>query len=275
MGYKGLSQDIYDLHRLSVLSALKSYGNIHLITTKKGKDFLGSLPYTSIEIFDSPFFSNLSSSGDLSPYNNVWSLSKLIAYKQISNRNEPFLHIDYDVFLFKKLPDHITKGEIICQHIENRNIINHVYFLPVFEVLCKNKYFYNPDIDWGANCGVFGGTNFEFINFYVDSAFNLLMDHSNIEYWSRGHELAQQISHQWKWTWQAGLLEQLWLSQCLSYKNINPSLIFELKDYDSLEHFSALTNELSTKMGYTHLIAYSKESPAIMEMVRKKIKELG
>jgi len=92
-----------------------------------------------------------------------------------------------------------------------------------------------------------------------------------------GHELVKQITKgwNWSWNWQAGLLEQLWLAQCLNYRNINPSLIFELKDYDSLEHFSALTNELSTRMGYTHLISYSKDNPAIMEMVRKKIKELG
>lgn len=275
-GYKGISQEIYDLHKLSVLSCLKSYGNINLITTPNGKQFLGDLPYTSIEIFEHPHFTNISTTGDLSPYNNVWSLSKLIAYKQISQKREPFLHIDYDVFLFKKLPDNITNGEIICQHLENHNIINHVYFLPIFEELCKNKQFYDPNLNCALNCGIFGGHNFDFINFYVDSAISLLLEPSNQEYWKNGHLLVNKNFKGFEnWKWQSGILEQLWLSQCVNHLKIKPSLLFELSEYDSLEHFSSLTQDISKELGYTHLISNSKEDPRIMSAVRRKISQIS
>ena len=275
-GYKGINQNIYDLHKLSVLSALQSYGNITLITTQEGKKFLGDLPYTSIEIFENEHFPNISINGDLSPYNNVWSLSKLIAYKQIAKKGTPFLHIDYDVFLFKRLPNNLEQGEIICQHIENTKILNHIYFIPIFEELCKNKLFYDPCLNFSLNCGIFGGSNYNFIDFYVDTAIQLLIDGQNQEYWMNSSNIINQIftEKKWEWQWQAGILEQLWLSQCLRFKKIKPSLLFDITEYESLEHFSQLTSEVSKTLGYTHLIAYSKDNPKIMEAVRRKIVEI-
>lgn len=112
LGYKNLDSNLYAMHKLSVLTALKNYGNITLITTPKGKEFLKDIPYTNIELFEEEIPSNFS---------RVWTMSKLFAFKQIANKNEPFLHIDYDVFLFKKLPEYFINGQIVCQNIEDQN----------------------------------------------------------------------------------------------------------------------------------------------------------
>ena len=40
-GWNSFDERLYNMHRLSVLCALKNYGNITLITTEKGKKILG------------------------------------------------------------------------------------------------------------------------------------------------------------------------------------------------------------------------------------------
>lgn len=47
-GYRELTNDLYNMHKLSALLALENYDNIHLITTEKGKEFLEGIPYTSV-----------------------------------------------------------------------------------------------------------------------------------------------------------------------------------------------------------------------------------
>lgn len=278
-GHKQLTQDLYDLHKLSVLSALKSYGNIHLITTHLGRDFLATLPYTSIEVIDHSFdYGNFLFS---SQYSRVWSMIKLIAYKHASKKRRKFLHIDYDVFLFKKLPEYITNGEIICQNMENKSIIDYWYFTEVFDELCGNKLFFDMDIKFAPNCGVFGGSNYDFIIFYVDTAFKLLEDPQNYYYWAEANNKICEIAKKKEntdsfiWNWEAGIFEQYFLSQCLVHKNINPTLLFDLQDYFGLEDFSQKTRLRSEELGYTHLLSYAKSDPKILQAVRRKIEELS
>src|SRR6266511_4158572 len=49
------------------------------------------------------------------PNINLWALPKIYTY---SLQNEPFLHIDGDVFLFKKLPESLLNSELIAQNKE-------------------------------------------------------------------------------------------------------------------------------------------------------------
>jgi len=238
------------MHKLSVLTALKSYGNIHLITTPKGKELLGDLPYTSIELYEEELPKNLK---------ETWSLSKVYAYKQICKKTEPFLHIDYDVFLFKKVPQHLESSEVLIQHMEIGKQINDYYYLSVFSENCPNKYLANEKILVAYNMGIFGGTNIKAIEFYADEAIKLLTDKENIEsYWTKqGMPIVSCTK--------AVVLEQWYLVCCLNHLGVKASAL--LTDYNDLD-------KEATKMGYCHIWGDKRKAP-IHEKIKNKIKELN
>jgi hypothetical protein len=244
-GYRNIDENLYNMHKLSVLAALKSHGNIHLITTEWGKNFLGNLPYTSIELFEE----------NINPdYSRVWAISKLYAYKQIIKKGEPFLHIDYDVFLFKTLPIRIINGGIICQQLEGEELISNTYYLHDFENHCKNKYLYNPVVRHAYNTGIFGGNDLKSISFYLNQAFKLLFDKENEYYWLHLNS-ATYLTY-------TLVIEQYWLSQCLFYLNLTPTLIFD----------TYMTEDIAKELGYTHLMA-AKNDIYIQDKIKNKIRQ--
>lgn len=237
------------MHKLSVLTALKSYGNIHLITTPKGKELLGDLPYTSIELYEEELPANLK---------DAWSLSKIYAYKQICKKNEPFLHIDYDVFLFKRLPDHFEKAEILIQHMEIGKQIVEYYYLDVFFKECANKYWANEKVLVAYNMGIFGGTNIKAIKFYADETIKLLTDKKNIDsYWTKqGMPIVACTK--------AVILEQWYLVCCLNKLGVKARAL--LTEYEDLD-------KQAVRLGYCHIWG-DKRKPEIQELIKNKIKEL-
>lgn len=245
-GWNNLNEDLYNLHKLSVLTALKSYGNITLITTEKGKEFLGDLPYTNIELFEEEIPIYLK---------DVWSISKLYAYQQITKKEEPFFHIDYDVFLFKKLPDWFESGDVCVQHIENYEQIEKYYYTDVFFKKCPNKYLVKEEIQQAYNMGIFGGNNIITISNYVKESFKLLYDTDNLkEYWLKD----LNISHCSK----AVILEQWYLIYTLRYDKVKvTTLLDENNDI----------NEQANKLGYCHVWG-AKSDEVIKEKIKKKIK---
>ena len=245
-GYRNIDENLYNMHKLSVLTALKSHGNIHLITTSRGWQFLGDLPYTSIQLFDSEIPEK---------YNRIWGISKLYAYKQINKKNEPFLHIDYDVFLFKTLPDEILNGGVICQNIEDEKMVSSSYEINKFQNNCKNKYIYNKDVNYAYNTGIFGGNDNKVIDFYLDEAFKILFDNENQDYW-----LSPDLyDNYWIYT---SMIEQFWLSQCLNHLNFKPTLLFD----------TFLPENISKELGYTHLMA-AKNDIYIQDKIKNKIRQ--
>ena len=245
-GWNKLDKNLYNMHRLGVLTALRNYGNITLITTKKGKDFLGDLPYTNIELFEEqiPY-----------EYKEVWSISKLFAYKQICKKNEPFLHIDYDVFLFKKLPDWYLNSDVVFQSIEKENQITEFYNLDAFFRFCENKYLGNKDIIHAYKMGLFGGNNINAIKFYVDEAFKLLFDEVNKSYWLNNKLTIAHCSR-------AVIIEQWYLVCCLDKLNIKGKALFKAWP----------TDEEAVEYGYCHVWG-SKHDKVIHEKIDKKIKQ--
>ncbi len=158
----------------------------------------------------------------------------------------------------------------MCQNVESPNTIEY-YELPFFERFCKNTFFYDKNIKTSLNCGVFGGKNFDFIDFYVDSAFALLLDQSNEEYWStpilkmEGRDFC----------WQAGFLEQYWLSQCVKRKNIKPNFVFDDdSNWKDIMEFQEIIEKEAKELGYTHLWASAKNQPEVIAQVSINIKKL-
>lgn len=252
LGWNGLNREVYNMHKLSVLTALESYGNIHLITTPKGKALLGSLPYTSIEVYDEELPVDLT---------EVWSLSKLYAYRQICRKNRPFLHIDYDVFLFKKLPVEFEQAEILVQHTETGQDTMDYYALDLFFNNCKNLYLGSDKINYAYNMGIFGGHRLDVINFYCEETLRLLKDKENIEtYWKT--DLGTK-----DYSPKAVVLEQWYLACCLANLRVDATTL--LKMHQSHE---TLSGE-ATNLGYCHVWG-DKHNSTVHRKIKNRIFKL-
>jgi hypothetical protein len=241
-GYRSMDSHTYNMHKLSVLTALKNYGNIHLITTRKGKEYLGDLPYTSIEFFEE----NINTD-----YWRIWAISKLYAYKQIIKKNEPFLHIDYDVFLFKKLPERILKAGTIFQNLEGEHCINGSYDYDNFVNKCKYKPFFDKNVMFAYNVGVFGGNDTETLKFCVDNIFDLIFHKDNVKFFT-----TDSLNISWAYS---VLTEQMYLAMCLEHLGVKPTLLFPNDNFD----------EISKEIGYTHLMGRKNETEVIEKVIQK------
>lgn len=175
------------LHQISLHYAKKHYKNVHMITDKQCLPFFENFGYTNItteldELNDS-----------LTKANYNWALGKLYTYKKLAEKGIPFMHIDYDVFVWKPLLDICWKTPIVVQSIENSESFGHlkqtfskIYGLELYKEHGPKKYLkkYRFDELVAYNMGIFGGSDLEFIKKYSEEAINFSLDEKN-EYVSR------------------------------------------------------------------------------------------
>jgi hypothetical protein len=155
---------------LSALTIKKHYDCIELYTDNYGlelfKDIL-QLPYDKIHV-------NLNS---LDNYNSkLWAIGKLVS---CSMQEEPFLHLDNDIYLWDKLNYNESNFDIIAQNFE----IDYPNYTNAFNFILKNfnwipneikeTYTKNNKI-LAYNAGVIGGKNFEFFKELKLKAFKFI-----------------------------------------------------------------------------------------------------
>lgn len=161
---------------LSCLKFKEIYNEIELVTDINGKHLLYDileLPYTNVVI----------KLDDLNDYNhNLWALGKLYAYKL---QQEPFIHVDSDVFAWKKFPEKVLSSELIGQNYESNYRCNIEYFNKIkylldyipTEILQETR-------DTGdiiqVNAGILGGNNISFFKDYVNTAFEMVEKNSTL-----------------------------------------------------------------------------------------------
>lgn len=143
---------------LSCLSLKRFYKKVELITDKAGSKLLVTeleLPYTDIEVC----------LDQLNHYHpNLWAIGKIKTYQL---QTEPFLHIDSDIYVWKKLGNlSFHKSPLIVQNVEYDCKWN-------IEAMVNNekKLSFLPEEINGAykksdftsiNAGVIGGTDLDF-----------------------------------------------------------------------------------------------------------------
>jgi hypothetical protein len=173
-GYKGEPNDlVINLHKLSSYFLLKNFGEVHFITDTKGLKVFQNLPWTSV-------------STDLDKvdvtYRDTWSISKLFAYKLISEKGKPFIHVDYDVLLPNGIDRKLLKSKLFAQSTENS-----VYFFYEIDNLkkyCPNLHeIKNYEVKDGYNVGIIGGSDVEFFSDYANSALSFITDEQNRNFW--------------------------------------------------------------------------------------------
>lgn len=153
---------------LSSLQLNKLYKNVELYANTPAAKLLIdvlNLPYKKVYTNHDKF--NLS-------HVNLWALSKIYTY---SLQEKPFLHLDGDVFLFKKFNKKLLESQLIAQNPE----ITTEYSIAVQKEL-NSKFAYFPecvkkDIEKASplnsiNAGILGGYDIAFFKNFTKKAFD-------------------------------------------------------------------------------------------------------
>lgn len=246
-GYHGwnnqkVSDFLLDTYKLSANLILKHYGKVDLITDSRSKDEFKSIPFTNISTaldeFQPP-----------KEYEKVWSLGKIFAYKCLSLKGEPFIHIDNDVFLWKPLPINIIKSNFFAQSAETN--INYYYRLDNFYKNCPKKYIAQYERpDYAPNAGIIGGYNLGFIYKYSSSSLEMVFDPMNKKFWTE-----DTFGATWR---KAVYAEQYYLAACAEHYKEKINFLFGEKECSPLK---------CSEIGYTHLLA-AKKGKYIPEKVK-------
>ena len=155
---------------LSCLKFKEIYNNIELVTDKEGYKLLVEtlqLPYTSVKV----------ELDVLNSYHEkLWAIGKLHAYRI---QEEPFLHVDGDVFIWEKFNGALEKAPLVAQHRE----VDFIHYKDAYNDLLK-YHTYIPDLitedfkKYGridaSNAGIFGGSDLDFFKEYVEEAFKFI-----------------------------------------------------------------------------------------------------
>lgn len=165
---------------LSVYTSRQHYPETCLVTDDEGARILVDnlqLPFEHVS-------TALNGIADQNP--DWWCLGKVEAYRQ---QQDPFVHLDADVFLWKPLSPEVEKADVFTQNPvpivpgaslyrpeEFERAIGH----PAGGWLPKEWIWYRRNANQHSQCcGVFGGTRIDFINHYASSVLRLVADPAN------------------------------------------------------------------------------------------------
>jgi hypothetical protein len=248
---------------LSLATATRHYPETVLVTDRIGKkllvDGLG-LQFTSVS-------TELDRLDHADP--QWWALGKLIAY---GIQDQPFVHIDTDVFLWKPLPREITEAPVLAQCPEyfhrnsgrgSRDIEN------VFQS-CGEPL--PVEWEWAAsredtffreeNCGIAGGCRVDFLRHYANTAADLALNPRYASAWSRLNQKSNMA------------LEQFFLAACVDFHRHHPDSPFRgvRVNYLFPSWDEAVNPNYAARAGFTHLLGDSKSSPAVGKRLEERMR---
>ncbi|MEO1053124.1 MAG: DUF6734 family protein [Bacteroidota bacterium] len=162
----------------SCLQLRQFYSEVELYTDEAGKRLLMDileLPYTKVHVThkDMPAVPN-----------GAWAMAKVFTY---SLQEQPFLHADGDVYIWKPFPETLLDASLIAQNKEVKfpfydrilaNIYTHFERIPdiVKQFLDETKKMY------AYNAGILGGNDLEAIKNYTNASFELLAQNEQTWY---------------------------------------------------------------------------------------------
>lgn|ERR1035437_3062114 len=250
---------------LSLHTASKHYPETVLVTDRAGKrlliDQLG-LPFTEVS-------TELDSIAHAHP--DWWCLGKLLAY---SLQDQPFVHIDTDVFLWKPLPPNLAEAPVFAQCRDHFSRTDWCYRpRDVEQAFAQEKlalpkeweYVQSRDTVLTAeNCGILGGTNIDFLRYYSKQALDLVLRPQHAAAWSRLPDKKPYTI----------VIEQFFLSACVDFHRYHPRSPYrgvEVKHlFQSWEQ--AYDGNEAARLGFTHLIAGAKTSPVIARRLEERVR---
>jgi hypothetical protein len=121
-----------------------------------------------------------------------WALGKLVAYNM---QEQPFVHLDTDVFLWKPLPPGLLNAAVFAQCPEEHSALaDWCGPRDVERAFAQRDLSLPAEWEWSrssslnyyreANCGIMGGTRTDFIRYYANLAMELVMNPTYANAWA-------------------------------------------------------------------------------------------
>ena len=248
---------------LSVETARKSYSTTALVTDDAGArmlvDALG-LPFDTVS-------TALNDLNDRGPDPEWRFLGKLYAYRR---QERPFVHLDNDVFLWNRLPDWLETASVFAQNPEYITFGSSFYQPERVEHAIRSaggwmpeeiEYYISGDGTFpAACCGIMGGTDLEFIEYYADRGIKMMEHPENRAVWSSMRGIPLGLVY-----------EQYHLAACIAYHKGRPGSPFSDIRAEYLFESPLDANDRAGEVGFTHLIGPAKRNTDVAERVRARV----
>jgi hypothetical protein len=199
-----------------------------------------------------------------------WALGKLVAY---GLQNQPFVHLDTDVFLWKALPPGLLNAPVFAQCPEDHSLLA-AWCGPhdVERAFAQHGVSLPAEWEWSrsralnhfreANCGILGGTRTDFIRYYAGLAIDLIRNPDHANAWATFDDRAGYNM----------VVEQFLLGACLDFHRSHPGSPFRGISIRYL--FSSLGEAfdpgVAARVGFTHLLGDAKTDAAIAQRLEQR-----
>lgn len=232
-----LKETIY-MTALSVLYSHLWYEDIELYVDETAYKYLYMLPCKVTLI-------------NIDKHKELWMKSKIHAMAQ---QNKPFVHIDTDVFITKKIDFNFKN--CLLERKEGTYKYHYKNQVAFFSKYTSHLEHWHTDLGYSFSCGILGFNNMELKNEFINAYYALedifIRNRSSYQpLKERGYEPCIVI-------------EQYNLASLLNSKNIKPNLLIK---GTTLEKQS----EAAKSMGYNHLFGIAKYRKSIAEEIEHQL----
>ena len=202
-----------------------------------------------------------------------WTVGKLVA---ISEQDEPFVHLDPDVFMWSALPASLTSAPVFAQNPEPYATASGTYYRPeVIEAALPAaggawlpeewSWYRRPGVvPRGECCGIVGGQQVEFLRHYAEQGLRLIAEPANrIGLSVLPHPRDLSIT-----------LEQYLLAACIEHHHRRPGSRFrDVRVRYLFESWAEATDGArAAELGFTHLIADTKRDADVVARLEHRVR---
>jgi len=248
---------------LSCLKLKQSYPDLQLYTDNDGLDWLINkliLPYKEV-------YNSLEGVPQLNP--SLWALAKLYVYALQDN---PFLHVDGDVYIWEPFNESFLRSPLIAQNVEydmKDNPSGNIYIgsalkflreglgLPKDVIKSINEFKHSGKM-YGYNTGLVGGSNTAFFKVYTRAVFDFIKANPDLTY--EGRDMS--------------FFEQFFFHAISSAKKLEVSVLFNPELAVSPEAYANMMqfNLVPIKEKYIHVIGIGKRNKVPCRQVAMRLK---
>lgn len=250
---------------LTVHLARKHYPDTVLVTDRAGKALLVDRLGLSFSQVSTELEQLRTANTDF------WALGKLAAY---SLQDQPFVHLDTDVFLWTPLPSSIENAQVFAQCPETYHSIDQHHSPVAIERAFAHHHLELPaEWQWSRsrwdrhfredNCGILGGTQVDFLRYYSQTALDLLLHPQYAPAWA---DIPEKDGFN-------QIMEQFWLAACHDFHRFAPDSPFRGLGirylFPSLDH--AFHPDCAARAGFTHLLGDAKQHPLVSRRLEERV----
>ncbi len=177
----------------------------------------------------------------------IWMKSKIDVMEK---QTKPFVHLDNDVFIKKKINFDFDK--VIVEQNDYELYGMYQYRVDFFNKYTQNLDHWKPDLGYAFNCGVLGFRDLELRDQFLKVFYEL----EEIFIKNHNPKIAKIEP--------CIVLEQYNLASLLAHHNIKPTLLLWKKTL--FENF-----QLADKMGYSHIVGQKKYRNDIVQEIENRL----